>query len=83
MSAQGSQNGWVLVGTRIQSNRATALILVLQAMAANMPARSSKNQWEAFLAQLVKEGDHYQITPRSAFAALREKFGRAPAACLA
>ncbi len=52
-------------------------------MAANMPARSSKNQWEAFLAQLVKEGDHYQITPRSAFAALREKFGRAPAACLA
>ena len=48
-----------------------------------MPARSSKNQWEASLAQLVKEGDHYQITPRSAFAALREKFGRVPAACLA
>ena len=38
-------------------------------------ARSSKNQWRAFLAELVDNADTTVLTARDAFAALRKQFG--------
>eukprot|EP01043_Picozoa_sp_COSAG02_P019020 COSAG02_NODE_904_length_16045_cov_3920.854697_19_plen_249_part_00 len=38
-------------------------------------ASSSKEQWRAFLVQLVSTNDRNVLTPRTAFAALREQFG--------
>ena len=38
-------------------------------------ARSSKDQWRAFLAELIDSADTTVLTPRDAFAALRKQFG--------
>ena len=40
-----------------------------------MAARSTKEQWRAFLVQLVSKGDRTKLTPRTAFAALCKQFG--------
>ena len=51
----------------------------LHTLVANMAAaRSSKEQWAGFLRRLVQDGETAKITPRSAFAALQQKFDDVP-----
>ena len=55
--------------------RVYVLIHAAHAAVANMAAaRSSKEQWAGFLRRLVQDGETAKITPRSAFAALQQKF---------
>ena len=58
---------------RVRGNVRYAGITTLRGC--RMAARSSKDQWRAFLFNLVEEGDINVLSPRQARAALIEQFG--------